>query len=74
MVKRKTTSKELNRSAEPMVIFILAVITVVEFLIYGAGVANGKYIESLNAMISLLNFGALLIIITLLLKFYNKFD
>ncbi|GEM_PF-6964805 len=69
---KKISKADINNSAEMIAIFILAVITIIEYLIYGAGVSKGYYIQSLTAMISLLNFGALLIIITLLLRILNK--
>ncbi len=69
---RKVKREDINKSAEPILVFILIIITLIAFLIYGAGIKNSSYIYALNAMINLLNFGALLIIITLLLRISNK--
>jgi len=69
---KRLSRADINKSAEPIVIFILILITVIEFLIYGAGVSKGDYIQALNAMITLLNFGALLIIVALLLRILDR--
>ena len=65
--------KKTSRNVEPIVLFILIVITIMEFLIYVGGVATGNILLALNSMISLMVFGASLMIVTILIRIYELF-
>ena len=63
--------RKTSRTVEPIVVFILLIITVMEFLIYGGGIATGEVLSALNAMIMLMLFGSSLIMITVVIRIYE---
>lgn len=63
--------KGMKTDLEPFVLVMLISITVIEFLIFAGGIKYDKFIEALNAMITLMIFGSTLLLISILTRMYD---
>jgi len=61
----------MKNDLEPFVLVILVAITVIEFLIFAGGIKYDEFIEALNAMITLMIFGAMLLVISIITRMYD---
>ena len=65
------TKKGMKTDLEPFVLVILVAITVIEFLIFAGGIKYDAFIEALNAMITLMIFGAVLLLISIITRIHD---